>query len=442
MAYTMAYTEAQVAAGNYGDGALYQRCEKRWGCPEVVEVPRGDDPDTIDRVRPDHTCAARWYGVIEAPGVGRGRRPRITVSAKTEREAKKKLARRRAEIARGEVAADLTVRQWVPLYIELRKKPPKALRPNALAAAASPLKKWVVPNIGHRKLSALTPADLRAVAEEQYKAGRKTSTADATQRAFITSLNRAVQEGHAVPQRVLKAPRPGMGKSDRLDVPIADAIACLEVASRLPHGIRWVLCALYGARQGEVLGLVEDCVDFERNEIRLEWQLDTLRYVDRSDPAQGFQIPRDMEVRHLVGSYHLTRPKTSAGVRVLPMPEAVALEMKKWLAIRPDNPWGLVFPTLKGTPTNDKNDRTEWWAIQGTAEVGHPDGRWWHIHECRNLTATQLDEAEVPDAVITALLGHTSILTSRKYSKATHEKAKRDAVEGLATLLELGGEAI
>lgn len=428
MAYTMAYTEVRMAARNYGDGTVFQRCEKRWGCPALV-----------DGVRPDHTCHARWYGIIEAPGSGTARRPRISVSAKTERECTKKLARRKAEIDRGEVAQDLTVKQWVPLYIELRKKPPKPLRPNALAAAESPLNKWVVPNIGHRRLSALTPADLRKVAEAQYGAGRKTSTADATQRAFITSLNRAVQEGHSVPQRVLKAPRPGMGTSDRLDIPLSHVAAMGDVIKILPHWIRWAFALHYGARQGEILGLVEDCIDFDRQEIRLEWQLDTLPYIDRKRPELGFDIPRDLEVRHLVGGYHLTPPKSKAGFRVLPFPEghedAFEFALREWLAIRPQNPWGLVFPTSKGTPSNDKNDRTEWWAIQCTAEVGHPAGRYWHIHECRNLVSTQLDEDGRSDSVITGLLGHTSIETSRGYSKAKHDQPKREAMGAIAARL-------
>lgn len=389
-----------------------------------------------------------WVATKEDGWNANGTRRRLVVTAKTRAEVVRKIKHREAAVERGEVAAvradRTTVKQWIDRYLELRKLPPKPLAPKGWNAAASPLRKWVIPTIGHKRLGALTPADLRAVAQAQYDAGLKTSTADATQRAFMTALNRAVKEGMTVPQQVLKADRPGMGESDRLDVPLDHALACLAVAESLPHGLRWALTLLYGARQGEILGLVErdpitgePCVDFDAGVIRLAWQLDTLKYVERGNPKKGFEIPRDYVAVHLVGSYHLVRPKSKAGTRVLPMPDPVADAMRSWLEARPTNPWGLVFPTVAGRPSNDKNDREEWWAIQCTAGVGHPGGRWWHIHECRNLAATQLDEVGASDNVITSMLGHASILTSRGYMTA-HLDAKRAAVERVAARLGLG----
>jgi integrase len=400
-----------------------------------------------------------WVATIEAGYHANGTRRRVTLSTKGcvggckprcphRAEIKKRLARAEQAIERGEgalgVSDKTTVKQWVDTYLELRRKPPKPLGPKGWNAAASPMRKWVIPTIGHKRLRNLTPADLRALADAQYDAGLKTATADATHRALLTALNRAVKEGHVVPQAVLKADRPGTGESDRLDVPLDHALACLAVASDLPHGIRWALPLLYGVRQGEALGLVEvdpldgsRCVDFDEGVIRLAWQLQTLKYVDRDNKARGFEVPRDYVAVQLRGSYHLVRPKSKAGIRVLPMPGPVADALRAWLAIRPGAPHGLVFPTAKGTPSNDKNDREEWWAIQCTAGVGHPGGRWWHQHECRNLAATALGETGASDTVITSLLGHASILTSRGYMRANID-AKRAAVERVAERLGLG----
>lgn len=388
-----------------------------------------------------------WVATTEAGWNANGTRRRVQVTAKTRPEVVRKIKHRKAALDRGEVTAQgadrTTVKQWVERYLELRRLPPKPLSPKGWNAAASPMRRWVIPTVGHKRLAGLTPADLRAVAQAQFDAGLKTSTADATQRALMTALNRAVKEGLTVPQQVLKADRPGMGESDRLDVPLEHALACLAVAESLPHGLRWALTLLYGTRQGETLGLIErdpltgeDLVDFEAGVIRLAWQLDTLKYKVRGKPSAGFEIPRDYVAVHLRDSYHLVRPKSKAGVRVLPMPDPIADAMRAWLKVRPENPWGLVFPTANGRPSNDKNDRTEWWAIQCTAGVGHPGGRWWHIHECRNLAATQLDEVGASDNVITSMMGHASILTSRGYMTA-HLDAKRAAVERVAERLGL-----
>lgn len=406
-----------------------------------------------------------WVAAIPSGWTAKGTRRRVTLYSKGceggcrtrcphRGKIERKVARYLEQVEHGEGAVGVsdktTVKQWIDTYLELRKQPPKPLGPKGWNAAASPLRKWVVPTIGHKRLSQLTPGDLRAVAQAQFDAvddrfpnGRSTATADATHRAFITALNRAVKEGYVVPQRVLSADRPGAGESDRLDVPLDHALACLAVASDLPHGIRWLLTLLYGARQGEILGLVETdpldgspCIDFEAGVIRLAWQLKTLKYLDRSNKALGFDVHRDFVAVQVYRTYHLVRPKSKAGVRVLPMPDPIADALRSWLAVRPQAPHGLVFPTVRGTPTNDSVDRHEWHAIQCTAGVGHPAGRWWHQHECRNLAATALDETGASDNVITSLLGHASILTSRGYMRANMD-AKREAVERVAERLGL-----
>lgn len=415
----------------HGEGTVYQR-KSDW-----LWVAAIDDGW--------HANGTRRRKVLYSKGCEGGCRPRCPHRGQIDR----KVARYREQAARGEVGASdkTTVKQWIDAYLELRKRPPKPLGPKGWNAAASPLRKWVIPTIGHKRLAQLTPGDLRAVAQAQFDAGRKTATADATQRALVTALNRAVKEGHVVPQNVLKADRPGAGESDRLDVPLDHALACLAVASELDHGVRWLLTLLYGARQGEILGLVETdpldgspCIDFDAGVIRLAWQLQTLKYRDRDNKALGFDVHRDYVAVQVRGTYHLVRPKSKAGVRVLPMPDPIADALRSWLAIRPEAPHGLVFPTMRGTPANDKTDREEWWAIQCTAGVGHPAGRWWHQHECRNLAATSLDETGASDNVITSLLGHASILTSRGYMRANMD-AKRQAVERVAERLGLASSA-
>jgi integrase len=455
---------------DYGEGSVYQRCEARYGCPPVGSGP--PDRDTGKPTRARHTCRARWYGTIETGWNAGGKRDRVTVSAKSKAECVRRLNKKRRQHEAGEILTSnrLTVKTWAEEYLALRKLPPKPLSPNGWNAAASPIRKWVIPTIGHRRLSELTPANIRAVAQAQYDAGLKTSTADATHRALMTMLNRAVREGKTVPLAAIKTERPGMSPSDRTDLSLADTLACLAVAATLPHGTRWALALLYGARQGELLGLVENdpidghpCLDFDAREIRLEWQLQDLQRDHGcnpdGDPTCGrkraaecpearWRIHRDYEAHQLRGMYHLVRPKSRKGFRILPMLDPMADALKAWLDVRPANPWGLVYPSAKGRPCNDAVDREEWAAIQYTASVEavepgqyaaplghrvfHPAGqRFYHVHECRNVAATQLDEVGASDNVITSMLGHAGILTSRGYMTA-HLDAKREAVARVA----------
>lgn len=427
---------------DYGEGSVYQRCEARYGCPPLEEYSTDDGPATR---RPKHACRARWYATIEAGWTADLTRRRLTVSAKTKAGVLRKLREKRRQHDAGELVRSdrITVKAWSETYLEERKKD---LSPNGWNAAASPIRKWIVPTIGHRRLAMLTPADVRALDQAQYDAGRKTSTADATRRAMVTMLNWAVAEGYTVPQRVFKVPKPGPGNSDRTDLSVEETVAALQAASTLPHGVRWAIALLYGPRQNEVLGLTRDCLDFDAKVIRLEWQLQALPYVDRHNKALGFRVPRDHESQHLVDAWHLVRPKSRKGTRVLAMIPPIEDALRRWLEIRPDNPWDLVFPTLGGRPCNDKVDREEWWGIQGAAGVGHPGGRYYHVHECRNFAATQLDETGAQENVITSMLGHASIITSRSYMRA-HLEPKRRATAAVGdllgdALLELAGASL
>lgn len=401
----------------------------------------------------------RWVGTIETGETVNGRRRRVTVSVKSTGKPKTDRARCAALLRDKRLAieqsgtpsqsARTTLKQWAVAWLEIKQT---QISPRGYQAIASPTRRWILPTIGHKRLDNLTPADVRAVADAQRVAGRKGATAAATHRTLLNMLRAAIVEGHQVPTRVLLVPAPATDKSDRMDLPIDQAVACLRVAADLPHGLRWALALLYGARQGELLGLTEEYVDFTAQEIRLEWQLDNLPYNVPRDRSSGFRVPDAYEARHLVDAWHLVRPKSKKGVRVLPMTPAIGTAMLDWLdpdtGGRPANPWGLVFPSLRGRPANDHHDRDEWWAIQGAAslatydartelgpvQVAHPAGRYFHIHECRNVTATQLGEAGVDPVVIQSLLGHATAAQSGEYRRI-HRAPKLEAVERVAELL-------
>lgn len=380
-----------------------------------------------------------WVATIEAGWTAKGTRKRYVVTAKTRQRVKRKRADKILALERGEVGATprQTVKGWAEIYLRLRVRD---LSPKGYNAAASPINRWVVPTIGRKRLDQLTPADMRAVADAQRAAGLKTSTQAATHRALLTMLRWALREGYAVPPRVLEVPAPRPEKSDRQGMTVPEGVACLEVAATIPHGTRWLVTLLYGMRQGESLGLTWDAIDFNAGafgEFRIEWQLQALPYIDRADKARGFRVPDGHEARRIVDAYHLVRPKTRTGYRVAPLLKPIRDGLLTWREIAPDNPTGLVWPAASGRPANNKHDLAEWHALQGTAGVGHPGGRPYHVHECRNFAATMLHEAGVDEHVITALIGHASIVMSRKYMTVRREPML-DALTRMGERLQLG----
>ena len=378
----------------------------------------------------------KWRGAIDAGYTRTGGRRRLTITGRTEAEARRKLRDKIAEVKAGEVALspNITVKAWADAWLPIKQA---ALSPKGYAALAGPVRTWIVPTIGSRRLNSLTPADVRAVEQAQRDANRAGATAAATQRTLFNMLRAAIAEGHTVPQRVLLAPMPKTKASDRQPLTIPETLAVLAQASELPHGTRWAVALLCGMRQGECLGLTWDAVDLDNLELRVEWQLQRLPYVDKHDRSKGFRVPHEHESRHLYKSWHLVKPKSKAGVRIYPLIPQLADALRQWQAVAPMSPYGLVWPEPDGKPRWDQRDRDEWQDLQAAAGVTHPSGRPYHVHECRNVTATELRNVGADDLTITSLLGHTQITTSHGYMRVDID-AKRAALEKVARVFEIG----
>jgi integrase len=384
----------------------------------------------------------RWVGKIQAGWTTNATRRTITVSATTEAECKRRLEQKKQQIAREGIPEQgqrhPSVKVWADDWLDLYAH---TARPKTYASAASAIRQWVIPTIGHRKLEHLTPADVRAVRKAVERAGKSQSTAYAAHSALRRLLMAARQEGIAVPQNVTETAAPGKRPSDREAIPVDSAVKLLDAAAADVEGSRWVAALLEGMRPAERLGLTWDAVDFANAEVDISWQLQPLPYLDPKNKGLGFRVPDDYEARHLIHAYHLVRPKTSKGQRVVPMVPWLASSLAAWHEVAPKNPWGLVWSALderpgrgNPTPVRAATDLAQWKALQDVAGVRHPAGRHYTAHECRNTTATLLFEAGVDAKVITQILGHASIVTSRGYQTVSRD-AMREAMERVAKRL-------
>lgn len=370
-----------------------------------------------------------WVGTIEVQ-TGDGSRRRVTVSSKDKAEARRRLRDRQAQIkadgGSAEVSTRQTIKGWAETWLPIVER---ELSPKSYATNASALQRWIIPTIGHRRLEALTPADLRAVATAQRDAGRTSSTQRRTHSVLTTLLRAAVVEGYPVPLRLLEAKAPALSKSDRTALSSTHALGILAQAAALPHGSRWAAALLQGLRQGEALGLTWDRVDLERGVMTIDRQLQTLPYRVPRDRSSGFRLPDGYDVTQLQGALHLVRPKSASGYRVIPLVPWMRDALRAWQDAAPVSEHGLVWPTADGGPTYYKADDAEWYRLQAEAGVHHPTRRFksgeregepapYTIHESRHTTATLLLECGVDPTVVIAIMGHSAILTTRGYQHA------------------------
>lgn len=380
-----------------------------------------------------------WLATIETGWTENGTRRRIYITAKTRKEVARKLKDKQAQIIMDGTPASATsptVKQWAEQWLENRKS---HIRPLAFTNDVGYVKNWIVPTIGHRKLDALTPADVRAVTRAAEKAGLALRTLDTIHGKVKTMLTAAVAEGHQVPARARETPGPGKGESSRIDIPLDKGRKIMAEARKRDDYSRWLAAFLMGIRPGEARGLTWEMVDFDANTLTLAWQLKPVPYNKAHDVSSGFRVPRGYEMRHVWGRYHLVAPKTKAGIRVVPLAPDMRAALLEWREIAPVSPVGLVWPSDDGTPRREVDDNAAWAEIVEAAKVKIADNKTGEmrpptLYEARHTAATLLLALGVDETTIKAILGHATILSTKAYLHADQARNRAALERAAATL--------
>ena len=120
-----------------------------------------------------------WYVArLDAGFKPNGDRRRLVRKARTQAEAKRRLKEMRREVAEGTSGPDTraTVRTYAATWLEQRAH---EVRPKTYANDAAFTRRWIVPTIGHRRLTKLTRRDVLDLHAALRNAGRSTAPCEA-----------------------------------------------------------------------------------------------------------------------------------------------------------------------------------------------------------------------------------------------------------------------
>lgn len=372
-----------------------------------------------------------WIGSFEAGWTSRGTRRRVTVSSADKAVAwDKYLAARKRYTLEGTTATRMpSVRTWAEQWLS---DTAERVRPSSLRQIRARLRTWIIPTIGARRLDRLTPGDIRAIHASLDSAERAQGTKRAVHATLMEMLRAAVAEGYSVPTAVLAMRKPPPGVVTRTAIPIDDALRLVATAATQHDASRWVAALLQGMRQGECLGLTWECVDLAARTIDVSWQLVEIPYTDKT--ARTHTFPPGYEYRQLHGTKFLGRPKSAAGRRIVPLVPWMADALTAWRDIAPASPYDLVWPTSRGGVRRPQDDRAAWAALQRAAEVAHPSGRLYVLHEARHTAASLLLAAGVDALVVQAVMGHSSVAMTRHYQHASPEQVRAALISAAQVL--------
>ncbi|MCS5487357.1 tyrosine-type recombinase/integrase [Curtobacterium flaccumfaciens pv. beticola] len=390
-----------------------------------------------------------WQVALDFPRTD-GRRRRVIQRSRDYESALQKLAilrlRRAEETPRPPAPAEVpTAPPLVPssslaawLRYWLAEIVDQEVRPKTAESYRSLVRLYIEPAIGARDLVAVTTADVRELHRFMRERGLAASTVRQGHRVLAIALKQAHREGYTYRDvgALVKPPKPSAPALTTLGR--ADAARLLQVARGDRLESRWVAALLTGSRQGELLGLELDRVT---DELDLSWQLQRLtwqhgcgqlcgRLRGAECPDRRIIAPSDHERRHLVGGFWLTRPKTAAGTRQVPLvsPLRELVEERVAAAATEPNPHGLLWTSGAarsfGQPIDASADSRAWRQLATRAGVTGV-----RLHDARHFTVDLLYAAGVPEVVAMELIGHSSIAMTRRYRSGASQETLRRAME-------------
>lgn len=282
------------------------------------------------RKRPDGRWEAR-YSVGYDPKTGK--RINRSIYGKTQREVREQLSKVTTELDEGSYIEPRkeTLGEWLDTWLQTYVA--ISVKPYTYDSYHTICDRHIKPALGRVKLSLLSPIQI----QEFYNSLiREKQLSEKTVKNVNGVLHRALKQAVKLqmiarnPVELCDLPKVRRKKISPME---ADELKrFLQAIRDMPFEAIYRITLFTGMRQGEVLGLTWDCIDFERNSILVDKQLQKTRKVG--------------------GTYALVATKNSRNRTIIAAPSVMRLlkkqrsqQRQQQLLAGPawDNPWDLVF---------------------------------------------------------------------------------------------------
>lgn len=238
-----------------------------------------------------------------------------------------------------------------------------------------------------RAISEVTPKDMLSDLNRMKAKGYSATIIKTRRTLYNQIMDYAVVKGYTEynPLISVKLPK-GLPHSER-KAPTDEEIKKIFSNIDKPFGFFAFLLLCTGLRRGEALALDKSDIDLSKNIITVS---KSLEYKNGNQPS-------------------VKTPKTSAGVRSVPIPTILSIELKKYMDCLDSD---LMFPCPKsnrnpgGGYMTAKAYETLW------AKYNQASGLNISAHQLRHGTATILFEAGVDAHTAKSILGHSNITTT------------------------------
>ena len=346
---------------------------------------------------------------------GTGKQIQRSITGKTQREVSQKLREVTTEIDRGiyQEPSKLTLNQWLATWSQEYLN---SVKESTAFLYTENIRLYIAPALGAVRLEALTTPMIQHFYNQLVSGTKDRNALSAkTVKNIHGVLHKALQQAVAIgylrfnPSDACVLPRASKAKITPLE---GDQIpAFLEEIKGHKHQVLYTVALFTGMREGEILGLMWNCVNFENNTILVDKQL-------RRSQEKG-------------GGYYFSPPKNNKSRTITVAPSVMRLlrlhkqeQAAQRLAVGP----GWVDPSL--VFTNEIGDRLSYRTVYDCfkrimAKIDAPNVR---FHDLRHTYAVMSLESGDDVKTVQENLGHHSAsFTLDVYGHVTERMRKQSA---------------
>jgi integrase len=307
------------------------------------------------------------------------------------------------------------LREWLEGTVKTR------VRPATYASYSDIVRLHIEPDLGKVRLNRLAPAQVQAMLNRKLAAGLSPRRVDYIRAVLRGALNQAFRWGMVSRNVAALANSPRIPHHEIEPLTPGEAAVLLAAVQGDRLEALYSVALALGMRQGEILGLSWNDVDFDQRVVHVRHSL------QRGDGGFALVEPKSERSRRPIGPLPMELIDALRAHRTRQAEERLA--SASW-----EERWGLVFTGPTGRPLH-ASDVTH--AFQAhLAAAGLPKKR---FHDLRHTCASFLLAQGVSPRVVMEILGHSQIsLTLDTYSHVL-PSVQEDALDGLTRILRVRG---
>ncbi len=341
-----------------------------------------------------------------------GKQKQRSVSGKTQKEVAQKLRQLTVEVDKGtyQAPSKMTVGEWLDIWLDQYLG---AIKPRTADSYHTIVNIHLKPAFGTTKLTALQTADIQALYTALLRQEKPLSAKSL--RNLHGVLHKALQQAlelgyiHSNPSNPCKLPKVEKAMIRPLDGPQIRAF--MQVIQGHRFEFVYLVTLFTGMREGEVLGLKWDCVDFQSGTILIGQQLQRKR---GGNAEYVFISPKNGKMRKVTPAAFV--------MDILHRQQARQAEWKQGAGeIWEDT--GLVFTNEIGQNLSPLSVYKAF--KQFAAQIGRPDAR---FHDLRHSYAVAAIQSGDDIKTVQENLGHhTAAFTLDVYGHVTDQMKQASA---------------